>query len=85
MIDLTAEMSLSLTGSVVQGDIEARDGTISTLKSNLNSLASVLITEINQVHRAGFWFLTLIRALTFSREQALTDIKVNDALLANPA
>ena len=50
----TAQTSLSLTGGSVQGNIEARDGTISNLQSNLNSLASALITEINQVHRAGF-------------------------------
>jgi flagellar hook-associated protein 1 FlgK len=80
----TAQTSLSLTGGSVQGNIETRDGTISNLQSNLNSLASVLITEINQVHRAGFGLDDSTGADFFTGTTA-TDIKVNDALLANPA
>jgi flagellar hook-associated protein 1 FlgK len=54
------------------------------LEVALNSLASVLATEINQVHRAGFGLDGSTGADFFTGTTA-ADIKVNDALLTNAA
>ena len=80
----TAQTPLSLTGGSVQGNIETRDGTLSNLRSNLNSLASVLVTEVNQAHRAGFGLDGSTGADFFTGTTA-ADIQVNNALLSNPA
>lgn len=79
----TAGTPLALTGGSVQGAIDARDGAIATLRGDLNSLASVLISEVNAVHAAGF-SLTGSTGADFFTGTGAADIQVNPALLDNP-
>lgn len=75
---------LTLTGGSLQGAIDARDGSIAALRSDLNSLASLLISEVNIVHAAGF-SLTGSTGANFFTGTTAADISVNAALLGNPA
>ncbi len=45
---------LTLTGGSMQGTIDARDGTLTTLQGNVNQLASSLITQLNGVYNTGY-------------------------------
>jgi flagellar hook-associated protein 1 FlgK len=80
----TAGTPLTLTGGSIAGAIDARDGQVASLRANLNSLASALITEVNTVHRAGYNLNGGTGADFFSGTGA-ADIQVNSALAANPA
>jgi flagellar hook-associated protein 1 len=80
----TAGTPLTLTGGSIAGAIDARDGQVASLRANLNSLASALITEVNTVHRAGYNLNGGTGADFFSGTGA-ADIQVNSALAGNPA
>jgi flagellar hook-associated protein 1 FlgK len=45
---------LTLGGGQMQGTIDARDGTLATLQTNLNSLATNLISSVNAYYSAGY-------------------------------
>lgn len=75
--------ALNLTGGSIAGTIDARDGAIASLRSNINLLASNLIAEVNNVHRAGFDLNGGTGADFFTGTNA-ADIRVNSALLADP-
>jgi flagellar hook-associated protein 1 FlgK len=80
----STDTPLTLTGGSLQGTIEARDAPLATLRGNINSLASLLITEVNTVHAAGF-SLTGSTGEAFFRGTNAADIQVNTALQNNPA
>jgi len=48
------EYGLTLSGGSIEGSITARDGTVATLQSSLNALASQLIFSFNQVYSGGY-------------------------------
>ncbi len=75
--------NLTLTGGSMQGTIEARDGALSALQSDLNAFASQLLTEVNAVHRTGFSLSGATGENFFSGSNA-ADIKVNAKLAGNP-
>ena len=76
--------SLALTGGSLQGTIAARDGTLHSLRSGLNSVASQLITQVNTVYRAGYDLNGNTNADFFAGATA-ADIKVNAALASDPS
>jgi len=80
----TAGTPLTLTGGSIAGEIDARDGTVATLSSNLNTLASQLISAVNAVHKTGFSLTGSTNAAFFTGTDA-SDIAVNQALVNNPA
>jgi flagellar hook-associated protein 1 FlgK len=80
----TGGTPLPLTGGRIQGTIEARDGALATLRGQLNTLASSLITEVNAVHTGGFSLTGSTGEAFFSGTDAAT-IAVNQTLLDNPA
>ncbi len=50
----TVGTPLDLAGGSMQGRIDARDGALRSLRDDLDTLASALITEVNSVHSAGY-------------------------------
>ena len=47
-------VKLTLTGGSMQGTIDARDNTLATMQSSVNSLASTLINQVNTIHNSGY-------------------------------
>lgn len=80
----TAGTELALTGGSLQGTIDVRDGALTSLRHDLNALASNLITRVNQVHRGGFSATGTTGADFFTGTTA-ADIQVNPDLVANPS
>ncbi|MBI4326210.1 MAG: flagellar hook-associated protein FlgK [Chloroflexi bacterium] len=75
--------NLALTGGSMQGTIEVRDGALSALQSDLNTLASQLISEVNAVHRTGFSLSGATGENFFAGSNA-ADIAVNAKLAGDP-
>jgi flagellar hook-associated protein 1 FlgK len=80
----TGQAAMALTGGSIQGTIEARDSGLTTLRDNLNALASALITEVNAIHASGYSLTGSTGAAFFTGTNA-SDISVNAALLDDPA
>ena len=74
----------TLTGGSIQGAINVRDGELANLRSQINLLAETVITEVNQVHRAGFGLNGSTGADFFTGSNA-SDMAVNAALLRDPS
>ena len=64
--------------------MDARDGTLATLRTSINSLATNLITQVNTLHSAGFSPTGTTGANFFSGTDA-SDISVNQSLVDDPA
>lgn len=79
----TAGTPLALTGGSIQGTIDARDVGIANLQTGINTLASLLITEVNAVHTGGFSLTGSTGANFFTGTNA-ADIGVNATLLNDP-
>ena len=75
---------LTLTGGSMQGTIDARDGELATMQTNVNSLAANLITAVNTVHSGGFSLTGSSGANFFSGTDA-GNITVNASLANNPS
>jgi len=75
--------ALNITGGSIGGAISVRDNEVSTLRTQINELASTLIAEVNQVHSAGVG-LDGSTGLNFFNGTNASDIKVNTDLLADP-
>ena len=80
----TGATPLALTGGSIGGTIHVRDGALADLRSSANSLASLLISEVNTVHAAGFGLAGTNGADFFTGTDA-SSIGVNSALLGNPS
>jgi flagellar hook-associated protein 1 len=50
----TAGTTLTLTGGSMQGAMDARDGLVQTLRSDLDTLAASLLSTVNTLHRPGY-------------------------------
>jgi flagellar hook-associated protein 1 FlgK len=50
----TGGTPLTLSGGAIQGTIDARDGALQTLRGNLDTLASSIITQVNGIYSGGF-------------------------------
>jgi flagellar hook-associated protein 1 FlgK len=75
---------LTLTGGSIQGDIDARDGTLQTLRDSLNTLASTLITQVNSVYQSGYDLSGNTGDVFFGGTNAAT-IAVNTTLQNDPS
>jgi flagellar hook-associated protein 1 FlgK len=80
----TGKVNLTLTGGSMQGTIDARDGTLATLQGNINTLASSLITQVNNVHSGGYG-LTGTTGNSFFNGTGAGTITVNAALVNDPS
>lgn len=80
----TSVTPLALTGGSIQGTISARDGALQTLRTNLDSLASSLITQVNNVYSTGYDLNGNTGANFFTGTDAAT-IGVNSALQNDPS
>jgi flagellar hook-associated protein 1 FlgK len=80
----TAGTELDLTGGTLHGTIDVRDSALASLRRDLNTLASELITEVNALHRAGFGLNGETGADFFTGTMA-ADLAVNADLRADPA
>lgn len=79
----TGGTPLTLTGGSIQGTIDARDGALKTLRDNLDTLASSLITQVNSVYSSGYDLNGGTGATLFSGTDAGT-ISVNASLKNDP-
>jgi flagellar hook-associated protein 1 FlgK len=80
----TGGVPLTLTGGSIQGNIEARDGTLATVQSAVNSLASSVITQVNGILDSGYSSTGSTGTSFFTGTDAST-IAVNSALVNNPS
>lgn len=76
--------SLTPSGGAMQGIITVRDGALANLRSSINTLASNLISEVNQIHAGGYGLSDSTGAVFFTGTSA-ADIQVNSDLVANPS
>jgi flagellar hook-associated protein 1 FlgK len=80
----TGGAAVTLAGGSIQGTIDARDGALATLQTNLNTLASAIITQVNGVHSGGYSLTGTTGADFFNGTDAAT-ITVNAALVNDPS
>jgi flagellar hook-associated protein 1 FlgK len=80
----TGGTPLTLMGGSISGTIDARDGTLATLQTNINTLASSLITQVNTVHAGGYSLTGTTGADFFSGTDAAS-ITVNASLANDPS
>jgi flagellar hook-associated protein 1 len=81
---VTAGTPLTLTSGSIQGTVDARDGAITDLQTSVNTLATLLISEVNAVHVTGF-SLTDTTGENFFGGTDASDIVVNALLLNDPS
>jgi len=74
---------VTTTGGSLQGTIEARDGELARLQSQLHDIASGLISRVNAVHGSGYGLAGTTGENLFSGTDAST-ITVNGLLLDQP-
>ncbi len=84
MVQTGTGVALGLTGGSLQGTIDARDGALASSRSELDTLAKTLATEVNTLHRSGFNLQGGTNADFFTGTTA-ADLAVNAALLGNPS
>ena len=80
----TSGTPLTPTGGTIQGAISARDGALQTLRTGLDTLASTLATEVNNVYKNGYDLNGNTGAAFFTGTDAAT-LGVNAALLTDPS
>ena len=80
----TGQVNLTLTGGSLQGTIDARDGTLATLQTNINTLANNLITQVNSIHSGGYG-LTGTTGNNFFNGTNASTITVNPTLVNDPS
>lgn len=68
----------------MEGTIEARDGTLATLQSSVNTLASSLITQVNSIYSGGYSLTGTTGADFFTGSDAAS-IAVNTSLVNDPS
>ena len=79
----TGGAHLTLTSGSMQGTIDARDGTLATLQTDINNLASSFITQVNNVYTAGYGLNDTTGSGLFTGTGAST-IGVNTSLINDP-
>ncbi|MDR3459827.1 MAG: flagellar hook-associated protein FlgK [Verrucomicrobiae bacterium] len=75
---------LTLTGGTMQGTIEARDGELGTMQTNINSLATNLINGVNAIYQPGYG-LNGTTGATFFDGTGAGDMAVNQSLVNDPS
>ncbi|HEY1790731.1 MAG TPA: flagellar hook-associated protein FlgK [Verrucomicrobiae bacterium] len=84
LVQTSGGVPLTLTGGSMQGTIDARDGTLASLQSSINTLASSLITEVNSVYTTGYGLNGTTGANFFYGSDAAS-ISVNTGLANDPS
>ncbi len=79
----TGGTPLTLTGGSLEGTITTRDGTLTTLQQDINTLASLMISEVNAVHVTGYSLTGTTGANFFTGTDA-SNITLNSALSGSP-
>jgi flagellar hook-associated protein 1 FlgK len=82
--DQTTGTPLTLTGGSIEGSITARDGTMSSLSTSLNTLASQIISQVNTVYSAGY-DLNGNTGQNFFTGTNASDIGVNSTVVNDPS
>lgn len=80
----TGGLPITLTGGSIQGTIEARDGTLATLQTSVNTLASSLVTQVNSIYSNGYSLTGATGANFFAGSDA-SSISVNSSLADDPS
>jgi flagellar hook-associated protein 1 FlgK len=80
----TSATPLTLSGGSIQGAIDARDGTLTTLRGGLDTMASSLITQVNGIYKNGYDLNGNSGANFFTGSDAAT-IGVNPAAANDPS
>ena len=80
----TGGQPVTLTGGSIQGTIAARDGELATMQTNVDSLASNLVTAVNTIQNSGYNSAGGTGNTFFTGTNAAT-IGVNAALVNNPS
>src|SRR6202012_6098306 len=75
---------LTLTGGSIEGNITARDTTLATLQSSLDTLAGQITNSVNSIYSSGYDLNGNSGQSLFSGSTAGT-IAVNASLLSNPS
>jgi flagellar hook-associated protein 1 len=81
--DANNSTPLTLTSGSIEGEMTARDGALATLQSGLDTLASTLITSVNQIYSAGYDLHGNTGQDFFTGTDAST-IAVNSNLVSDP-
>ena len=84
-VQATSGAALSLSGGNIKGTIDARDGDITTLTSDLDNLAGTLSTLFNLIHGPGFALDGTTTGQAFFTGSTAANIQVNSALRADPS
>lgn len=80
----TGATPLAPSGGSIQGLIDVRDGAVADLRTRINDLAALLISEVNTVHQSGFSLTGSTGAVLFTGTGA-ANIAANPAIIADPA
>ncbi len=80
----TSGTPLTLTGGSIAATIDVRDSEVASLRSDVNSLASQLISQVNTIHSGGYNLSGGTGADFFTGTNA-ADIQVNSALMNDPS
>ena len=75
---------LTPTGGSIAGTIDARDGALKSLHDGLNTLATQIITQVNNAYRSGYDLNGNTGADFFTGTNA-SDIGINAALVSDPS
>jgi flagellar hook-associated protein 1 FlgK len=81
----TGGADLTLTGGSLQGTIDARDGTLATMQTGVNTLATTLITQVNALHSGGFNLAGTSGNPNFFTGTDASNIAVNPSLADDPS
>jgi flagellar hook-associated protein 1 FlgK len=79
----TAGTPLTLSSGSIEGNISTRDGTLASLQTSVNTLATQLISQVNSIYSSGYDLNGNTGASFFTGTDA-SDIAVNSSLINNP-
>ena len=82
--DANSAAPLAVTGGSIGGSMTVRDGALSSLQTGLDTLASQLITQVNNIYTGGYDPNGGTGRLFFTGGNA-ANIAVNSALVADPS
>ena len=78
----TVDITNDISGGKLKGWLEVRDVEIENYKISLDNLASGMITEVNNLHTAGF-DLNGVAGVNFFTGSSASDISVNPAVVGD--
>jgi flagellar hook-associated protein 1 FlgK len=82
-IQTASGTALTLTSGSMQGTINARDGALTTITNEVNTLAGSLITKVNTIHAAGFALDGVTTGQNFFDGTDASDMRVNSVIRAD--